>query len=63
MVLKLDGVILKQDACSELTGGWMPEHQKWLTQASVSLPRDDHRVRLEINDVSVHLDKAEASAG
>lgn len=57
MVLKLDGVILKQDACSELTGGWMPEHQKWLTQASVNLPRDDHRVRLEINDVSVHLDK------
>ena len=57
MILKLDDVILKRDACSEVTGGWMPEHQKWVTQASVDLNRGDHRVRLEINDVSVHLDK------
>lgn len=57
MVLKLDGAIVSDEACSELTGGWMPEHQKWITQATVNLMRSDHRLRLEINDVSVHLDK------
>jgi hypothetical protein len=57
MVLKLDEAILNNEACSELTGGWMPEHQKWFTQASVNLTGNRHRVRLEINNVSVHLDK------
>lgn len=57
MVLKLDGVILNSQACSDLTGGWMPKHQKWVTQARVDLARNDHRIRLEINGVSAHLDK------
>ena len=57
MKLLLDGELLNKRAFSEITGGWNPEHQKWVTEATVNLTKPLHTLRVEANNVSVHIDK------
>jgi len=57
MTLLLDGKPVNQEAFKQVTGGWHPEHQRWITEATVDLTRPEHTIRLETTRVSVHVDK------
>jgi len=57
MKLLLDGILISDRAFSEITGGWNPENQKWVTEAKISLTNPVHKLRIETNNVSVHIDK------
>ena len=57
MKLLFDGELLNKEAFSEITGGWNPEDQKWVTEGKVIFTKPLHTLRIEANNVSVHLDK------
>ena len=57
MKLLFDGQLLNKEAFSNITGGWNPEHQKWVTEGKVILTKPVHTLRVEANNVSAHLDK------
>ncbi len=57
MKLMLDGKLMDGEAFHEVTGGWNPEHQKWITVGELNLSHPHHVLRLEASKVSVHLDK------
>ena len=53
----IDGERIKENAMAETTGGWMPEHQRWSTEASLELTRGAHILRIESQPMMVHIDK------
>ncbi|MCP3695581.1 MAG: DUF1553 domain-containing protein [Planctomycetaceae bacterium] len=57
MAILLDGKRINKEAFKEVTGGWYPEHQKWMTEATIDLTQPMHTIRLETTKVSVHIDK------
>ena len=57
MKLIIDDKLIDDQAFQEVTGGWNPENQKWITIGELKLSQPHHVLRLEASKVSVHLDK------
>ena len=57
MKLIIDDKLIDDQAFQEVTGGWNPENQKWITVGELKLSQPHHVLRLEASKVSVHLDK------
>ena len=57
MKLILDDKLIDDQAFQEVTGGWNPGNQKWITVGELKLSHPHHVLRLEASNVSVHLDK------
>lgn len=53
----IDGRVVKEDALSRTTGGWMPEHQRWISEGTVKLKQGSIRLRLESEPLMSHIDK------
>jgi len=49
--------VLKEDAISQTTGGWMPEHQRWFSEGTFALNQGKITLRLESEPLMSHLDK------
>ncbi len=56
-LLKIDGIVLREDAMAQVTGGWQPEHQRWITEATSRLEQGRHTLRLESQPMMVHIDR------
>ena len=53
----LDGTVIAADAIVSETGGWMPEHQKWITETRVRILSGQHILRIESEPMMSHIDK------
>ncbi|MDG2382431.1 MAG: DUF1549 domain-containing protein [Pirellulaceae bacterium] len=53
----LDGVVISAEAITSETGGWMPEHQKWINETKVRLSVGEHVLRIESEPMMSHIDK------
>ena len=53
----IDGEVVSQDAITETTGGWMPEHQRWLSEGVFQLNQGRIKLRLESEPLMSHIDK------
>ncbi|MEM7475194.1 MAG: DUF1553 domain-containing protein [Planctomycetota bacterium] len=48
---------MEKEAVSTTTGGWMPDHQRWLTQCELELKAGKNTVRFESQPLMSHIDK------
>ena len=55
--LLINGKVVKEDAISQTTGGWMPEHQRWLSEGTFELNKGNITLRLESEPLMSHIDK------
>ena len=53
----INGKVVKEDAISQTTGGWMPEHQQWVSEGTFSLEQGIINLRLESKPLMSHIDK------
>ncbi|MCX6631400.1 MAG: hypothetical protein NTW28_27625 [Candidatus Solibacter sp.] len=58
----VDGQLVTEHGAEGTTGGFLPEHQKWLEGGVVSLTRGKHMLRLESDGVFPHIDQLRLSA-
>ena len=49
--------VVKKDAISQTTGGWMPEHQRWSSEGTFQLNQGTIKLRLESEPLMSHIDK------
>ena len=55
--LVINGELVRRDAAGELTGGFYPEHQKWMVQGFLELKAGKNIIRLEHPLYFPHIDK------
>ena len=55
--LLINRQVVKKDAISQTTGGWMPEHQRWFSEGTFPLPQGTIKLRLESEPLMSHIDK------
>ncbi|MDE0865178.1 MAG: DUF1549 domain-containing protein [Rubripirellula sp.] len=55
--LLINGEVVKEDAISQTTGGWMPEHQRWVSEGTFELNKGNITLRLESEPLMSHIDK------
>ncbi len=53
----INGEVVKKDAISKTTGGWMPEHQRWISEGTFALKQGSITLRLESEPLMSHIDK------
>ena len=53
----INGTVVKNDAISQTTGGWMPEHQRWVSEGTFPLEQGTIKLRLESEPLMSHIDK------
>jgi hypothetical protein len=53
----INGEVVKKDAISQTTGGWMPEHQRWISEGTFPLEQGTIKLRLESEPLMSHIDK------
>ncbi|MGI9441914.1 MAG: DUF1549 domain-containing protein [Rubripirellula sp.] len=53
----INGAVVKSDAISQTTGGWMPEHQRWISEGTFPLKQGSSTLRLESEPLMSHIDK------
>ena len=55
--LLIDGQVVQPEAVSKTTGGWMPEHQKWVVEGVFRLEAGKHVLRIQSEPLMSHIDK------
>ena len=55
--LLIDGQVVQPEAVSKTTGGWMPEHQKWVVEGVFRLKAGKHVLRIQSEPLMSHIDK------
>ena len=55
--LLIDGQVVQPKAVSKTTGGWMPEHQKWVVEGVFRLKAGKHVLRIQSEPLMSHIDK------
>ncbi|MED6326637.1 MAG: hypothetical protein VYE14_04680, partial [Verrucomicrobiota bacterium] len=55
--LLIDGQVVQPEAVSKTTGGWMPEHQKWVVEGVFRLKAGKHILRIQSEPLMSHIDK------
>jgi len=55
--LLIDGQVVQPEAVSKTTGGWMPEHQKWIVEGVYRLKAGKHVLRIQSEPLMSHIDK------
>ena len=55
--LLIDGQVVQPEAVSKTTGGWMPEHQKWVVEGVFRLKEGKHILRIQSEPLMSHIDK------
>lgn len=53
----IDGRIAIQEAASEVTGGFYPQHQKWSAEGVIQLTKGSHTLRFERANYFPHIDQ------
>ena len=53
----INGEVVKRTAISQTTGGWMPEHQRWISEGTFQLKQGTIKLRLESEPLMSHIDK------
>lgn len=53
----INGEVVKKDAISQTTGGWMPVHQRWISEGTFPLKQGLITLRLESEPLMSHIDK------
>ena len=53
----INGEVVKRKAISQTTGGWMPEHQRWISEGTFQLKQGTIKFRLESEPLMSHIDK------
>ena len=53
----LNGKVLQPEALNKTTGGWMPEHQKWIVEGLYRLEAGKHALRIQSEPLMSHIDK------
>jgi hypothetical protein len=59
--LLMDGQLVTDHAADMVTGGFLPDHQKWQEAAVLSLARGKHILRLESESIFPHIDQLKLS--
>ena len=55
--LLIDGQVVQPEAVSKTTGGWMPEHQKWVVEGVFRLEAGKHVLCIQSEPLMSHIDK------
>ena len=55
--LSINGRIVNETAVNQKTGGWMPPHQKWITEGTFAFAEGMNTVRFESEPVMSHIDR------
>lgn len=53
----LNGDVIKTNAINNTTGGWMPEHQRWSTEAVLQLRAGKNTLRIQSEPNMSHIDR------
>ena len=55
--LLINGKVVNDRAIREVTGGWMPEHQRWFTEGAYTFRQGANVLRLESKPLMSHIDR------
>ena len=53
----MDGKVIQPEAIRETTGGWQPEHQKWIVEGVYQFKAGKHVLRIQSEPMMSHIDK------
>ena len=55
--LIVNGKKISESICGEVTGGWLPDHQRWQFEAICKLKKGKNTIRIEQSKFFPHIDK------
>jgi mono/diheme cytochrome c family protein len=55
-ILSINGRTVNETAVNQTTGGWMPQHQKWISEGTFAFLTGNNTIRFESEPVMSHID-------
>jgi cytochrome c553 len=55
--LLINGKVVREKAISQVTGGWMPQHQRWFSEGMHTLGNGNNVLRIESAPLMSHIDR------